>query len=115
MLATVAAPSLSGGCVAFLGGTVGGFELLVLFAAILLLFGPRRLPEIARTIGRLLNELRHASDEFRGEILRIDELPPLDELTPDPEMSAPDPESSTPEEPVDVPSSEPEKPHAPVD
>lgn len=115
MLATLAAPSLSGGCLAFLGGTVGGFELLVLFAAILLLFGPRRLPEIARTIGRLLNELRHASDEFRGEILRIDELPPMDELSPDPEMTAPDPEEATPEKPVDLPSSEPEEPHAPVD
>jgi Sec-independent protein translocase protein TatA len=115
MWATVAAPSLSGGCLAFLGGTVGGFELLVLFAAILLLFGPRRLPEIARTIGRLLNELRHASDEFRGEILRIDELPPVDEPSPDPEKTAPEPESASSDIPEDVPSTEPEEPHAPVD
>jgi Sec-independent protein translocase protein TatA len=115
MFATVAAPSLSGGCFAFLGGTVGGFELLVLFAAILLLFGPRRLPEIARTIGRLLNELRHASDEFRGEILRIDEVPPVDEPAPDPEMTLPDPEDTTSESPADEPSSEPEEPHASVD
>jgi sec-independent protein translocase protein TatB len=107
MYATASAPLLSGGCFAFLGGTVGGFEMLVLFAAILLLFGPRRLPEVARTIGRLLNELRRASDDFRGEILRIDEVPPMDEHASDLEMSDPDPE--------DEPSPEPEEPHAPVE
>ena len=88
MFAILNAPALPGGCFAFMGGTVGGFELLVLFAAILLLFGPRRLPEIARSLGRVLQDLRRASDDFRGEIMRIDELPPEDPPAPSPAPTA---------------------------
>ena len=67
---------------AFLSGAPGPFEWLVLFFVILLLFGPRRLPEIARTLGRVLEELRRASSEFRDQVMRIDETPPVD-VTPE--------------------------------
>ncbi len=60
---------------AFFPGSMGPLELLVIFVVILLLFGPSRLPEIARSIGRALNELRRASDEFRHEIMSIDTEP----------------------------------------
>ncbi len=56
----------------FLGGSTGPLELLVIFAAILVLFGPRKLPEIARSIGRMLHELRKASDDFRSQIMSIE-------------------------------------------
>ena len=70
--------------VAFLFDGVGGGELLLVSAAVLLLFGPRRLPDIARSIGRVLNDLRRASREFQDEIMRMDETPPRSSLPTDP-------------------------------
>lgn len=40
-------------------------ELLFLALLALLVFGPRRLPEIARTVAKVMAELRKASNEFR--------------------------------------------------
>ena len=45
----------------FLGTT----ELMVILVAALVLFGPRKLPEISRQIGKGLAEFRKASDDFR--------------------------------------------------
>jgi len=59
--------------VAFLSGSPGMSELLLISAVVLLLFGPKRLPEIARMIGRTLDELRKASQDFRDQIMQIDE------------------------------------------
>jgi len=67
---------------AFLSGAPGPGEVLVVFIAVLILFGPRRLPDFARRMGRLLAELRKASDDFRNELMRMDRPapapPPLD-------------------------------------
>ena len=43
-------------------------EMLFLFFLALILFGPKKLPEIARQIGRFMNEFRRASYEFRSQI-----------------------------------------------
>ena len=43
-------------------------EMIFLFLLALILFGPRRLPEIGRQIGRIMNEFRRASNEFRAQI-----------------------------------------------
>ena len=56
----------------FIGG-VGGTELVVVFVVILVLFGPKRLPEIARMIGRTLDELRNASQDFKDQVMKIDD------------------------------------------
>jgi len=58
--------------IAFLAGAPGPGELVVLFLVILVLFGPRRLPEIARMIGRTLEELRRASYDFRRQVMDIE-------------------------------------------
>ena len=60
---------------AFFLGT-GLDEWALLGAIAFLLFGPKRLPEIARTIGRTLEKLRRAADEFREQIAHLDEPPP---------------------------------------
>ncbi len=43
-------------------------EMIFLFFLALILFGPKKLPEIGRTIGRFMNEFRRASNEFRSQI-----------------------------------------------
>lgn len=43
-------------------------EMVFLFFLALILFGPKKLPEIGRTIGRFMNEFRRASNEFRSQI-----------------------------------------------
>jgi sec-independent protein translocase protein TatB len=43
-------------------------EMIFLFFLALILFGPRKLPEIGRQIGRFMNEFRRASNEFRSQI-----------------------------------------------
>jgi len=43
-------------------------EMIFLFFLALILFGPKKLPEIARQIGRFMNEFRRASYEFRSQI-----------------------------------------------
>ncbi len=43
-------------------------EMVFLFFLALILFGPKKLPEIGRQIGRIMNEFRRASNEFRSQI-----------------------------------------------
>jgi sec-independent protein translocase protein TatB len=43
-------------------------ETVFLFLLALIIFGPKKLPEIARQAGKLLAELRRASNEFRSQI-----------------------------------------------
>jgi sec-independent protein translocase protein TatB len=43
-------------------------ETIFLFFLALIIFGPKKLPEIARQVGKLLNEFRRASNEFKMQI-----------------------------------------------
>jgi TatA/E family protein of Tat protein translocase len=43
-------------------------EMIFLFLFALILFGPKKLPEIGRQIGRALNEFKRASNEFKSQI-----------------------------------------------
>jgi len=43
-------------------------EMIFIFLLALIIFGPRKLPEIGRQIGRALNEFRRASNEFKSQI-----------------------------------------------
>ena len=43
-------------------------ETVFLFVLALIVFGPKKLPEIARQAGKLLAELRRASNEFKSQI-----------------------------------------------
>ncbi|MFQ5818058.1 MAG: twin-arginine translocase TatA/TatE family subunit [Terriglobia bacterium] len=47
---------------------IGVTELLLIFLLALLLFGPRKLPELGRSLGRGLAEFRRASNELRATI-----------------------------------------------
>ena len=45
---------------------IGFSEILLILVVALVVIGPKRLPELARILGRGLAEIRRASDEFRG-------------------------------------------------
>ncbi|HEX9919659.1 MAG TPA: twin-arginine translocase TatA/TatE family subunit, partial [Pyrinomonadaceae bacterium] len=45
--------------------SLGTTELLVILVVALVLFGPRKLPEMTRKFGKSLNEFKRASDEFK--------------------------------------------------
>jgi len=43
-------------------------ETIFLFFLALIVFGPKKLPEIARQVGKMMNEFRRASNEFKAQI-----------------------------------------------
>ncbi len=47
-------------------GTLGTQEMIVIFLLALILFGPKKLPEIGRTVGKALTEFRRASNELKA-------------------------------------------------
>jgi sec-independent protein translocase protein TatA len=49
-------------------GSVGPAELILIFVIALLVFGPKKLPEIGRTVGKALREFKKASEEIKGRI-----------------------------------------------
>jgi TatA/E family protein of Tat protein translocase len=51
-------------------GSIGGPELLLILVLAFLLFGPRRLPEIGRSLGKMMGEFRRATMEFRTGVER---------------------------------------------
>lgn len=92
-------------------------DTAVLFVLALLLFGPKKLPGIARQVGKALNEFKRASNEFKAQIeseisqlelqekekVRLQEesvqktLPPAEPPAGVVEYSRPHTESSSPE------------------
>lgn len=66
---------------------IGLQELILIFVIALLVFGPKNLPQLGRSLGRAMREFRRASDEFRSTIetnLQINEPDPLPSLAPEP-------------------------------
>jgi len=49
-------------------GNIGLPELIIIMAIALLIFGPKKLPEVGKSIGRALREFRKASDEIKDKI-----------------------------------------------
>jgi sec-independent protein translocase protein TatA len=56
--------------------SLGFGEILIILVLALVIFGPRRLPEMGRTIGRSMRELRRATSDIRTELeTDLDEPP----------------------------------------
>jgi len=73
-------------------GPIGMPELLVIFVIALIIFGPRKLPELGKSLGRSLGEFRRASNDLRHT---LEEEIRVEETMPTPK------ESEKPDEPAD--------------
>ena len=49
-------------------GSIGMPEMLIILVIALIVFGPSKLPELGKMIGRAMREFRRASDEFRSTV-----------------------------------------------
>lgn len=57
-------------------GSIGVPELIIILTIALIIFGPRKLPELGRSLGKSLAEFKRASNELRAtldEEIRVDE------------------------------------------
>lgn len=58
-------------------GSLGFQEILLIFLIALIIFGPRRLPQLGKSLGRAMGEFRKASDDLRRTIeseIRVEEM-----------------------------------------
>jgi TatA/E family protein of Tat protein translocase len=49
-------------------GSLGTMEMIVILVIALVVFGPRKLPDLGRSLGRSLNEFKKASNELRNTL-----------------------------------------------
>lgn len=62
---------------------IGMSELLIILGLALILIGPKKLPELARLLGKTLGDLRKATDDLKETI--AEEIEPIKEEIPDKE------------------------------
>jgi sec-independent protein translocase protein TatA len=78
-------------------GSIGMPELIIIFTIALIIFGPRKLPELGRSLGRSLSEFKKASNELRNtleEEIRVEERtvePPAPRPVEEPRASEDEP------------------------
>jgi sec-independent protein translocase protein TatA len=87
-----------------LAGFIGGWEIVLILAVVLILFGAKKLPELAKGLGQGIKEFKKATHDVTEEISSA-----MDETPPPPPRRLPPAEVSTSEAPhtVSQPSSAP--------
>ncbi len=76
---------------------LGGWEVVLVFAVILLLFGAKKLPELARGLGSGIKEFKKATRDVSEELSNAtDETPPPQKKIPASTVSTENAQSSTP-------------------
>mgnify|MGYP002624859380 CR=1 FL=1 len=95
---------------------IGPQELIVILVVALLVLGPKRLPEIARSLGKSLAEFRRASSDLRQSLSLDDDPPRRTTPTRAPQqaaLAAPKPDASASDDPAEGRSIAPPEPTAP--
>jgi Tat protein translocase TatB subunit len=98
-------------------GTLGGPELFLILIVALIVFGPRKLPEMGKSLGKMMAEFRKASNEFQRTIEEEVEADRVKSVTPSPQIApppaaepAPSPEAVAPDHTVEREASAPNEP-----
>jgi len=79
-------------------GSIGMPELLLIFVVALLVFGPKKLPEIGKSIGKGLSEFKKASEDLKKTIEHE-----MDQIKTEPSAAPPQTVAQTPPQLVEVP------------
>ena len=79
-------------------GSIGMPELILIFVIALIVFGPKKLPEIGKSLGKGLAEFKKASEDFKQSIQKEVDALKDDNRTEPPSPSAPP--SETPVKPA---------------
>lgn len=64
--------------IAFIGN-IGGWEVILVFLIVLLLFGAKKVPELFRSLGKGVNEFRKAKSEWESDISEVMNQEPLED------------------------------------
>ena len=75
-------------------GSIGMPELIIIFVIALIIFGPRKLPELGRSLGKSLAEFKRASNELKStleEEIRLEEQQQRRSRPPRPQPARPQP------------------------
>ena len=76
---------------------LGGPDLLVILVIILVLFGAKKLPELARGLGQAIKEFQKAKDEFTDELHKAGQPDTTAKTTPPPSTVAQNPSAPQPD------------------
>ena len=51
-------------------GGIGGIEILIILVAALVIFGPKKLPEMGRSLGKAIREFKRAGNDLQDELTK---------------------------------------------
>jgi TatA/E family protein of Tat protein translocase len=87
-------------------GSIGMPELIIIFTVALIVFGPRKLPDLGRSLGKSLQEFRRASNELKhtlDEEISLEERQAERKSAPAlPSPSSPTPSTGAGQTPADI-------------
>ena len=91
-------------------GSIGMQELIIIFVIALIIFGPRRLPDLGKSLGKSIAEFKRASNELRSTLedeIRVEEQKLATPSAPTAAAPAPEPAPEPATEPATEPEAEP--------